>query len=334
MSFTFIVPKTIIFGRSSLDRVVQELRKIGSASPLIVTSEGMVKREGFLKLASLIKKGKFLTAVFNEVEPEPSIKTAERCLKVVKKSNCDSIIGLGGGSVMDVAKKAAMDSNLPKIMIPTTAGTGSEVTHESVLKVKGKKMAFVGEKLTADVAIVDPNLMMTMSQRLIASSGIDALAHAIESYQCKRGNELTRALAHKAYSLIKDNIRKAISCDANAISNMALASLMAGMAFGNSGTVLGHALAYPLSNQGVPHGEAVAIVLPPALEFNGIEKKIISEVREILRDVGLPTSFKGNTHAMATVVMEDERHLSNNPREVTFEDVVRIYQEVAEGTQE
>lgn len=332
MSFTFIVPKTIIFGWNSLDRIVQELRKLDSVNPLIVTSEGMVKRGGFLKLVGLIKKGKSPSAVFNDVEPEPSIGTAERCLKMMKKSNCDSVIGLGGGSVMDAAKKVAMDSNLPKIMIPTTAGTGSEVTHESVLKVKGKKKAFVDQKLTADVAIVDPNLMMTMSRRLIASSGIDALAHAVESYQCKRGNELTSVLAHKAYLLIKENIRKAISHDANAISNMALASLTAGMAFGNSGTALGHALAYPLSNQGVPHGEAVAIVLPPALEFNSFEKEIISKIRKIIKDVGLPTSFKGNTRVMAEVVMEDERHLSNNLREVTFEDVVRIYQEVAEGT--
>lgn len=334
MSFTFVVPKTIIFGWDSINGIVQEMRKLDSIIPLIVTSKGMVRREGFLKLTNLIKKEKSPIAVFNEVEPEPAVETAERCLKVVKESNRDSVIGLGGGSVMDVAKKVAMDSDLPKIMIPTTAGTGSEVTHESVLKVKGKKKAFVDEKLTADVAIVDPSLMTTMSQRRIASSGIDALAHAVEAYQCKRGNELTKTLAHKAYSLIKDNIRKAISHDADVITNMALASLMAGIAFGNSGTALGHALAYPLSNQGVPHGEAVAIMLPPALEFNGFEKEIISEIREIIRDVGLPSSFKGNAREMAAVVMEDERHLSNNPREVTFDDVVRIYEEVAEGTRE
>jgi len=326
------MPKTIIFGWGSLDGIVQELRKLDSTRPLIVTSKGMVNREGFLKLADSIKNEKISRAVFNEVEPEPSVETAERCFEVIEESNFDSIIGLGGGSVMDVAKKAAMDSDLPKMMIPTTAGTGSEVTHESVFKVKGKKKAFVDEKLTADVAIVDPSLMITMPQRLIASSGIDALAHAVESYQCKRCNELTKTLAHKAYLLIKDNIRKALSRDANAISNMALASLVAGMAFGNSGTALGHALAYPLSNQGVPHGEAVAVMLPLALEFNGFEKEIISEIREITRDIGLPTSFKGNALEMAAVVMEDKKHLSNNPREVTFEDVVRIYQKVAEGT--
>lgn len=331
MSFTFIMPKKIIFGHGSLDGIIQELKTLNSSSPFIVTSKGMLEREGFLKLRSFIEAEKFSLAFFSETEPEPSVETAERCLKRAVESNSDAIVGLGGGSVMDVAKKVAVDLNLPKIMIPTTAGTGSEVTHESVLKVEGKKKAFVDERLTPDVAIVDPSLMMTMPPRLIASSGIDALAHAVESYQCKKGNELTKAFAHRAYLLIKDNIRKAISYDANAISNMALASLMAGIAFGNSGTTLCHALAYPLSNQGVPHGEAVAITLIPALEFNGFEKEIISEIRGIIKDAGLPTSFKGDAYEMAKVVMEDERHLSNNPREVTFNDIVQIYREVAEG---
>jgi alcohol dehydrogenase class IV len=328
-SFTFIIPPTIIFGWGSLDRIVQELRKLDSVNPFIATSKGMVERQGFLKLVDLLKKEEITPTVFSEIEPEPSVETAERCFNVIKENNFDSVIGLGGGSAMDVAKKAAMDSNLPKIMIPTTSGTGSEVTHESILKMKGKKKAYVDEKLTADVAIVDPNLMMVMPRRLIAGSGIDALAHAFGSYHSKRGNELTRTIAYRAYSIAKDSIRKAISHDANAISNMALASLMAGMAFGNSGTTLAHALAYPLSNRGIPHREAVAIMLPPALEFNGFKKESILS-REIIRDIGLPMSFKGNAHAMAAEVMEDERHLSNNPREVTFEDVVRIYQTVEE----
>jgi alcohol dehydrogenase class IV len=213
-------------------------------------------------------------------------------------------------------------------MIPTTAGTGSEVTHESVLKVEGEKRAFVDKRLTADVAIVDPSLMMTMPKRLIASSGIDALAHAVESYECKKSNALTRTLAHKAYSLIKDNIKKAISYNKDAISSMALASLMAGMAFGNSGTTLCHALTYPLSNKGIPHGEAVAIMLPPSLEFNNFDNEVITEIREISKDVGLPARFEGDVHEMATVVMKDKRHLANNPRKVTFEDVIAIYRKV------
>jgi len=327
-NFTFVVPKHILFGWNSLDRVGEELKELGGSTSFIVTTTGMVQREGFLKLINLIEKEKSSTIVFNKVEPEPSIETAEECLKMAKENGCDLIVGFGGGSAMDVAKKAAMDSNLPKIMIPTTAGTGSEVTHESVLKVDGEKRAFVDKRLTADVAIVDPSLMMTMPKRLVASSGIDALAHAVESYECKKSNDLTRILAHAAYSFIKNNIRKAISYDKDAISSMALASLMAGMAFGNSGTTLCHALTYPLSNKGIRHGEAVAIMLPPSLEFNNFDKEVITEIRGIINDVGLPTRFEGDVYEMASVVIKDKRHLANNPRKVTFEDLVVIYRKV------
>lgn len=325
---TFVVPKHILFGWNSLDKVGEELKELGSGIPFIITTKGMVKRDGFFKLVDLIKKENLSQVVFNEVEPEPSIETAKKCLRITNENDCDLIIGLGGGSAIDVAKKVAMDLDLPKIMIPTTAGTGSEVTHESVFKVEGKKKAFVDKRLTADVAIVDPSLMMTMPKKLIASSGIDALAHAVESYECKKSNEVTRVLAHEAYSLIKDNIRKAISYDKNAISSMALASLMAGMAFGNSGTTLCHALTYPLSNKGIPHGEAIAVMLPPSLEFNNFDKEVVLEIKKITKDVGLSTTVEGDVYEMATVVMRDKRHLANNPRKVTFEDVIAIYRKV------
>jgi len=327
-NFTFVVPNRILFGWGSLDKVSEELKGLRGGTPLISTTKGMVKREGFFKLINLVEKEKMSPVVFNRVEPEPSIETAEKCLKVAKEKGCDLIVGFGGGSAIDVAKKVAVELDLPKIMIPTTAGTGSEVTHESVLKVGGEKRAFVDKRLTADVAIVDPSLMMTMPKRLIASSGMDALAHAVESYECKKGNELTRALAHKAYSLINDNVRKAVSYNKDAISSMALASLMAGMAFANSGTTLCHALTYPLSNKGIPHGEAIAIMLPPSLEFNNFDKEVITEIRGIIKDVGLPARFEGDVYEMATVVMKDKRHLANNPRKVTFEDVVAIYSKV------
>ena len=332
-NFTFILPPKIIFGRDSLNNVRKELEESNSHTPIIPTSRQMVKRENFSKLLNFLKD-KFTSVVFNEVEPEPSIETVNRCSEIARENNCDSIIGFGGGSVMDVAKKVGMDLGLFKVMIPTTAGTGSEVTHESVLKVHGNKKAFVDKRLAADVAIVDPSLLTTMPKRLVASSGIDALAHAIESYSAKRGNELTRTLAQKACLIIKSNLKKAVAGDENAILNMALGSLMAGMAFGNSGTALCHALSYPLSSKGIPHGEAVAIMLPHALEFNDFNAEVISEIRKIISDISLPTTFEGDAQEMAKIVMEDERHLSNNPKEVTFEDVVRIYQKVVEGTQE
>jgi succinate semialdehyde reductase len=262
------------------------------------------------------------------VNPEPPIENVYECMEFAEGS--DLIIGMGGGSVIDVAKKAAADLDLRKVMIPTTAGTGSEVTHEAVLKVDRKKRAFVDEKLTPDIAIVDPDLMKTMPQKLIASSGIDALAHAIECYDSKRSNLLVKILAFEAYGIIKDNLRKAVDGEEKAIENMTLGSLMAGMAFGNSGTALAHALSYPLSNEGVPHGEAVAMVLPFALEFNGFDAKVIKEVKGIIRDLKLGREVKGDIDKMARIVMEDKKHLSNNPREVTFEDVVNIYRKMVE----
>ena len=324
--FELILPKKIIFGAGSIERVGSEVKKLDAGSALIVTSRGMRKRDVVNKVIESLNTQGIRSKVFYEVDPEPAVENVYECMEFAE--GCDLIIGLGGGSVIDAAKKAAADLNLRKIMIPTTAGTGSEVTHEAVLKVEGKKRAFVDEKLTPDVAIVDPELMKTMPPRLVASSGIDALAHAIECYDSKRSNLLVKTLAFEAYEIIKDNLRKAVEGYEKAIENMAMGSLIAGMAFGNSGTALAHALSYPLSNEGIPHGEAVAMVLPYALEFNGFDVKVIKEIKGIIRDLKLGRRLKGDIEEMAKVVMEDKKHLSNNPREVTYEDIVNIYEKV------
>ena len=328
MQFELLLPKKIIFGVGGAERVGSEAKNLGCENALIVTSRGMKKRDALKKVIDSLNNQGINSKVFYEVNPEPPIENVYECMEFAEGS--DLIIGMGGGSVIDVAKKAAADLDLRKVMIPTTAGTGSEVTHEAVLKVDRKKRAFVDEKLTPDIAIVDPDLMKTMPQKLIASSGIDALAHAIECYDSKRSNLLVKILAFEAYGIIKDNLRKAVDGEEKAIENMTLGSLMAGMAFGNSGTALAHALSYPLSNEGVPHGEAVAMVLPFALEFNGFDAKVIKEVKGIIRDLKLGREVKGDIDKMARIVMEDKKHLSNNPREVTFEDVVNIYRKMVE----
>ena len=327
--FELILPKKIIFGTGSVERVGSEAKELGSEKVLIVTSRGMRKRDALKCVTNSLNNQEINSEIFYEVDPEPPIENVYNCKKSAE--GCDLIIGLGGGSVIDVAKKSAADLDLRKVMIPTTAGTGSEVTHESVLKVEGKKRAFVDERLVADFAIVDPDIMRTMPQRLVASSGIDALAHAIECYDSKRSNLLVKTLAFEAYELIKDNLRKAVEGNEKAIENMALGSLMAGMAFGNSGTALAHGLSYPLSNEGIPHGEAVAMVLPYALEFNRFDARVIKDVKGIIRGLKLGREVKGDIEEMAKVVMEDKKHLSNNPKEVTFEDVVNIYRQVVTG---
>lgn len=335
MNLNLILPRKIIFGCNSINQLCGEVNKLGGGSVLVITSNGMTKRASFLKLTNILENECLHFGVFSDIKPEPTIDEYISCLEFAKTNKFDIIVGFGGGSVMDVSKKVAMSLSYPKIMIPTTIGTGSEMTHESVLKIDGKKRAFVDEKLVADVAIVDPDFMKTMSSRFIAISGMDALAHAIECYDSKRSNFLIETLSLKAYGLIKDNIFDAVEGDEDAIENMSLASLMAGIAFGNSGTTLAHGLSYPLSNKGIPHGEAVAIVLPYALEFNGFDVNVVKEIKELVKILKLGikhsmfrTELENNIGEMARIVMEDEKHLSNNPREVSYEDVVGIYEKI------
>ena len=332
MSFSFVLPQKVIFGAGSIAVIGEEAKRLGGRKVLIVTSPGMVHRPHLKQAVDSLKKHKLQFIVFSEVTPEPPIEDAYRCIAFAREKGVDLLVGLGGGSVMDVAKKAAADLSLPKIMVPTTAGTGSEVTHESVLKVDGKKRAFVEAGLTADVAIVDPNLCQTMLKRLATSSAMDALAHAVECHESRKSNPIARTLALEAYNLIKDNLMQAVKGDTQAMVNLSLGSLMAGMAFGNSGTTLGHALSYPLSNRGIPHGEAVAIVLPYALEFNGSDLVFAKQLRKLVRTIEFQWNPRWDVNEMALEVMQDERHLGNNPVEVTFEDVLGIFEKMKKGS--
>jgi len=328
VEFKFIVPSQVIFGLGCIPCLPAKVKELKAKRPLVATSSGMLQRYFAVTILSYLESSNIGYETYNRISPEPSTADVENCYQFAAGANCDIIIGLGGGSVMDVAKKVAMDLGIPKIMVPTTAGTGSEVTHESVLKVGGTKKALVDIRLTPDIAIIDPWLVMSLPQRLAASSGIDALAHAAESLESKKSNPLVKALAEKAYTLIVDNLTGSVFGDSNARCNMSLGALMAGMAFGNSGTTLAHALSYPLSNRGIPHGEAVAVVLPYALEFNGYSSSITNEIKRIIKKVNLDLKVEGDIYEMAKMVMQDKRHLSCNPREVAFGDVVDIYKRV------
>ncbi len=334
MNFELILPQKVVFGQVSITKVGEEAKRLGADRALIVTSRGMLKRESLTQVTASLQEHQLSFEIFSGVDPEPPIENVYHCVGFAMENRYHLVIGLGGGSVLDVAKKVAADLGLPKIMIPTTAGTGSEVTHESVFKVDGKKKAFVEQNLLPDVAIVDPDLTKTMLPRLTASSGIDALAHALECYESRRGNPLVKALALESFKLLKENIQKAVEGYTEARVNMSLGSLMAGMAFGNSGTTLGHALSYPLSNRGVPHGQAIAMVLPYALEFNNSALAFVEGLRELIKIIKPRWSPDWDIEEMTEEVMDDEKHLANNPREVTFEDVFHIFEKMEEELQE
>jgi len=329
MNFTLCLPEKIIFGSGSISQLDSEVIRLGGNKALIVTSPGMAQRAAFLQIKDNLHSRGLDSAVFTGVDPEPPMENALSCAKLAGDTDCNVVLGLGGGSVMDVTKKAAADSGLPRILIPTTAGSGSEVTHESVLKTGGRKQAIVDAGLLPDVAIVDPDISSTMPPQLTAFSGIDALAHAIECYESKKSNPMVKALALRAYELIRDNLKAAIENLPEARVNMALGSLMAGMAFGNSGTALGHAVSYALSNRGVPHGQAVAMALPGVLEFNRTDGVLVQTLKEIVSLAGSRWDSGWDISEMTNEVMADRRHLANNPRDVTAKDVRRIFEQIA-----
>ncbi|MFC1864775.1 iron-containing alcohol dehydrogenase family protein [Chloroflexota bacterium] len=334
MNFEFVLPRKIIFGQGSIAKIGEEAKGLGASRVLIVTSRGMLKRESLTEVTGYLQEQHLNFNVFSTVDPEPPVESVYKCIASVEENGCDLVVGLGGGSVMDVAKKVASDLGLPKVMMPTTAGTGSEVTHESVFKVDGRKKALVDKSLVPDVAIVDPDLTKTIPPQLTISSGIDALAHALECYESKSSNPLVKALALEACNLLKENIQKAVERHSEARVNMCLGSLMAGMAFGNSGTTLGHALSYPLSNRGVPHGEAVAMVLPYAMEFNRSDFAFVERLREIVKIMKPKWDSDWDIKQMAEEVMADKKHLTNNPRDVTSADVLMIFEKMKEEFQE
>jgi alcohol dehydrogenase len=324
-SFDFQLPTKIVFGEGTVQRLTGEIKRLGRSRALIITSGGMSQRQVVKDILADLDRAAIIANIYSSAPPEPSVEDVDTCLKFANKITPDLVIGLGGGSAMDVAKKIALEIGAPKIMIPTTAGSGSEVTHNSVLKIDGRKKSFNDVRLAADMAIVDPDLLTTMPAAGMVSSAMDAMAHAVESYGARKGNSMVRALALEAYLLSRDNIGRALSDDAEGRRNIAMGSLMAGMALITTGTTLGHALAYPLSDRGISHGLSLAIVLPYLLEINRFDAGYADELKSFRQKYCVIPEIDWNIKEMAAEVAADERHLSNNAREVTLHEITDIY---------
>lgn len=285
----------IISGEFSINNIPAELRFFNSNSPLLISDEILKKIGTVSKIEDAIHTDDSVTikAEFTEVPPDSDLAIINKLAKLYKEHNCDSIIAVGGGSVIDTAKGLRMlisqdeedinklmgneilkyGKHIPFIVIPTTAGTGSEVTLVAVIedKFRNLKMEFISYFLLPDVAIIDPQMTMTLPKKATASTGIDALCHAIEAYSCMQNNPISDAYATTAIKLIKENIEDAVQNGSNkkVRLEMANASLMAGIAFSNSMVGLVHAIAHSLGAVcHVPHGDAVAIMLPYVMEYN------------------------------------------------------------------
>jgi succinate semialdehyde reductase len=307
--FKITQPPVIIFGKHSVrDYSFPE-------NCLIVTSRGASPR-GWLEYLKLNSYN-----IFDKVESNPSFQTAETIISEFRNSNFSSVIGLGGGSSMDIAKFVANKLDKFKILIPTTFGSGSEVTKISVLKVNGMKKSFHDDKQLADVAIVDSHFIEDSPLEIIRNSAIDAAAQCSEGYDSKNGNPLTKFLCNHAFELLEEGIMKMDK------EKIVFGSLISGLGFGNSSTTLGHALSYVFSNEGCNHGHALAFTTLIAHKFNS--SVYAERFEKIVKKLDFQKiHLNQNLDNAAKIIFSDRKHLDNNPRTVTEKNIVDLLKSI------
>ena len=296
-------PNFIIFGKNSVDEFNFP------TNCLVITSKG-AKSRGWL---DRFKSKNYY--IFDKVESDPSIEIIDEIISNFKNANFSHVIGLGGGSSLDVAKFVAFKLKKSKILIPTTFGSGSEVTKISVLKVNGKKQSFHDDMLFADTSIIDPQFLADASQDIIKNSVIDSLAQCSEAYDSKISNNYTKFLCNKAFDVLENGIMN------EKYEDLAIGSLYCGLGFGNSSTTLGHALSYVFSNEGISHGHALAFTTTIAHEFNN--SIFYNRFYKIVKKLNFKEIFlKQDLDDAAELVFSDRKHLDNNPQQVSKKDIV------------
>jgi len=380
-TFSFMGAKKIVFGNGSFAGLAEHLAELKVSRPLVVL-DGNLAGTGFgERLSGLLDKAKIGFVLYDKAVPEPPIELADEGAKLAIRKKCDGVVGIGGGSAMDLAKAIAVlaankgkaedylglnkvpGPGLPKIMVPTTAGTGSEVTFTAVFirKKLKKKEGMNSPYLYPELAWLDPELTLTLPPHPTAATGIDALCHAIESYTSINASPMSEMMSLEAIRLISDNLRTAVHDGTNleAREAMLLGSLYAGLGLANAGVTAVHSLSYPLGGKyGISHGLANTIMLPRVMAFNlpGAQEKFVDiaeimgeivddlplreaaylaveAVEALIEDCGIFTTLEeleipeADFPELAKVAMTVARPLANNPCKMTPEEMVEIYQE-------
>ena len=378
-AFVFNSAPRVVSGSGSSALLAAECRKLGVSRPLVVTDPGLVNIGLVDPVLSALTADGLNPLVFDQVREDPAESVVVAAVDKAAAEQVDGVIGLGGGSSMDVAKVVAVllsggqtlaelygvdqvsCGRLPLILVPTTAGTGSEATPVAVITTGETTKAGVSSAvLLPDVAVLDADLTLGLPPAITAMTGVDAMVHAIEAYTSRhRKNPLSDNLARQALSLLSRNIRTAVLEGGNlqARENMLLGAMLAGQAFANAPVAAVHALAYPLGGHyHIPHGLSNSLVLPSVLEFNApaashlyaeladivvgepvagsAESRtaiLIEALRSLIRDVSLPATLseagvkEEDLQMLSQDAMLQQRLLVNNPREVVYEDALAIY---------
>jgi alcohol dehydrogenase len=378
-TFMFQGSKKIVFGEGSIQSLPDQVKALSGNKALVVLDQALGPLGTARQVTQTLEKGGLSVVLYDKVTSEPEPVLADNGAEVAKKERCDVIVGVGGGSSLDVAKAIAVlarndgkaedfiglemvpKPGLPTVMVPTTAGTGSEVTFTAVFTMREKKSkgGINSRFLFPDVALLDSELTISLPPHPTATTGTDALTHAIEAFTSSQSNPMSDLVARESIALIGANLRQAFSHgnDKQARRNMLLGSLYGGLALASAGVGACHALAYPLGAFfDVPHGLANAVLLPYIMEFNlqGASEKYgqvaslmagkasektekaraqtgVDMVRQLTRDIGIPRGLtdlnipESAVEDMADMAMTVARPLANNPRQVTKEDAVDIY---------
>jgi alcohol dehydrogenase class IV len=380
MIYQIMLPGKVRFGVGSLDTIGDEANQLGAKHALIITDPGVYQAGLADTVKERLSQAKLSVDIFAEAEPEPTFPRLNAAAEQFGKESYDLLVGVGGGSSMDTAKGLSVllahggkgqdyggidkvpGPGIPVFTLPTTAGTGSEVTNIAIFgdPKKGRKLGIVSRYLLARLALVDPTLTYGCPPKVTAASGIDALVHAIECYTGTKANTFSDPLALEAMRLIAGNLRTAVKngSDKEARNCMSEGALMAGIAFSNSGVAAVHALAYPLGSRfHVPHGVANGLLLTYVTECNlpanlpkyaavaqrlGVKteglslqeaaEKGVEAMKALTTDIGIPLHLrelgvpKEALEEMAVSTMDVTRLLANNPKELTLDEVRRIWQ--------
>lgn len=376
-TFTFQAPTNITFGAGALNQLAQVLAPFGRR-PLVVSDPGIAAAGILQQVLDALAPVVAHIEPFSEVEPNPGSETVERAAGAYRRGDCDCVVAVGGGSALDVGKVGAVLAShggvvrdyegvgkvpgptVPVVAIPTTAGTGSEVTANAVISDKARriKMVLISPHMLPAAAVCDPLLTLSMPQGLTAATGIDALVHGIECYVNTVVNPLAKALALESIRLIGRDLRTAYANgrDLEARYHMLLASMIAALAFTRTRLGNVHAMALPLgAHFDIAHGVATGLLLPYVMEWNliacldtypqiasalgepveGLAPREVSAaavdaVRQLAQDVGIPERLRdvGVTREAIPALADDAMKSGNilvNPRLTRREDIVHLF---------
>jgi alcohol dehydrogenase len=379
--FEFLLPTKIRYGAGSIQVLGEELKALNAKKIMVITDKGLSKSAVMEKLTSILKREAFCFIIYNEIEANPKDYNVEACAETARAENIDTLVAFGGGSPIDAAKAVAVlarqgghvrdyqgkgkikDDCLPLLTIPTTAGTGSEVTFSSVITDTKEKFKFTikSTSIAAKTAIIDPELTLTVPPMITAATGIDALTHAIEGYTANCTEPIAEAVGLYAVEYIANNIVEAVKNGGNLVArdNMMMGSLLGGLSFSHADVASVHCMAEALGSiYDAPHGMCNSILLPYVMEYNlpdaaykyariaramGIEEKDdqkaaelgIAHIRKLSQEIGLPgmRSLNVNPDDFELLADMSVKNGSNgsNPREMTRESYIALFRKANNG---